>query len=153
MNIRWINLGFAAWVGNPVLGSASARCRNAAGKGVPTDRQRLDLELQTNPLRSSRQQWSRRAERSTGWQAEIARRCIYLLSELERPGVRLICSKGILVRTHAWLTRAASQGDPAHPASHTTRIDTEISATGEVRVLEADGRLLLPGMIVKVHFP
>ena len=63
-------------------------------------------------------------------------------------------SKGILVKNARMVNEGSiAEGDLLISDGRIERIDTEISATGEVRVLEADGRLLLPGMIDdQVHF-
>jgi len=62
--------------------------------------------------------------------------------------------KGILIK-HARLVNDGriSEGDLLISGGRIERIDSEIPATGEVRILQADGRTLLPGMIDdQVHF-
>lgn len=63
-------------------------------------------------------------------------------------------NKSILVKNARMVNEGGvSEGDLLISDGRIERIDSQISASGEVRILEADGRVLLPGMIDdQVHF-
>ncbi|MCP4286703.1 MAG: dihydroorotase [Gammaproteobacteria bacterium] len=63
-------------------------------------------------------------------------------------------NKGILIKNAQMVNDGCiSEGDLLISGGRIQRIDSEIPASGETRILEADGRMLIPGMIDdQVHF-